>query len=221
MWRGLFAPHVPQPPIKEASVPHVPSHPDGVALRCRRCLGSASGRRRENPLQTRPEQGVRGSHSERADRHQSRRQGRLQGEEARHAQCLRRSRQHAASPTIKEEGFQNKIANAARRGDGRQGESIPGDPSSSAASRDRPSMPDMCDVMIDMPANYGSLLTTFADLPHDLRAGLPQRQRPRLNRPRRSGAQESEDRRVPDVRHARGSRQRGIVDNVSLQTSDP
>ena len=62
---------------------------------------------------------------------------------------------------IKREGFQNKIATLLGEATGaRVNYSLASLPRARPDPR-RPSMQDMCDVMFDMPANYGPLLTTF------------------------------------------------------------
>ena len=76
---------------------------------------------------------------------------------------------------IKQEGFQNKMATLL-------GEAM----GASVTYSWRPFIErgltrqtfdaGMCDVMFDMPANYGRLLTTFPDLSLDLCACLSQRQ---------------------------------------------
>jgi hypothetical protein len=58
----------------------------------------------------------------------------------------------------------------------------------------------MCDVMFDVPVDYGRLQDT-------LRARLSQRQGPGAHRPRRSQAEGPDHRRLPDLRHPHGTRQ--------------
>ena len=61
---------------------------------------------------------------------------------------------------IKGEGFENKIANVLGEAMGAK-VSFYWRPFLERGLTRRPSMRGMCDVMIDMPANYGSLLTTM------------------------------------------------------------
>ena len=120
---------------------------------------------------------------------------------------------------IKGEGFQNKIATLLGDGDGRA-RRLPWRALHRARpDAGRPSTRRMCDVMFDMPMNYGRLLTTFPVYKTTYVLAYPQRQGPQHHRPRRSQAQGSEDRRVPDLGHPRGARQaRHRRQRLSCQT---
>ena len=107
---------------------------------------------------------------------------------------------------IKREGFQNKIAALLAESMGARLE-YHWQPFIERGLTRATFDEHMCDVMFDMPANYGRLLTTFPvyKTPYVLvyrnDKGLEH------HRSRRSQAQGSQDRRVPDVRHPHGARQ--------------
>ena len=108
---------------------------------------------------------------------------------------------------IKEEGFQNKLATLLGEAMGAR-VTYSWRPFLERGLTRQTFDQDMCDVMFDMPANYGALLDYVSRLQDPLMSShIATIQRPRTDRPRRPQAQGPEDRRVPDLGHSRGARQ--------------
>ena len=105
---------------------------------------------------------------------------------------------------IKQEGLENKIANVLGEAMGAQ-VSFYWRPMLERALNRETFDARMCDVMIDVPANYGSQLTTTPVYRTTYVLAYRNDKGFDFNELRRSQAQAAEDRCVPDLGHSRGA----------------
>ena len=157
-WRAL--PRSPNNQIRETPVsPMFLRILTLVAVSGRVWLRLASGRSPPKSHQARSQQGLRRSHPERADRHPGRRQGRLQGEEARAPRRSAPTPATCRSPTSRTRASRTRSPRCSARRWARK-VTFYWRPFLERGADAQTFDQGMCDVLFDMPANYGSLLTT-------------------------------------------------------------